>query len=91
MQIAPNANASNLDWEDSWGKLVPLSVPLFQVAPPPSPAHIMWVEPMEFDFLENVNIIQPPLTRTIDEATHQSLLHQSLQDYKDIWEDLAKR
>lgn len=45
----------------------------------------------EVDPLENSEVSQPPLTLTIDDTTHQSLLEQSLREYKEIWEDLANR
>ena len=84
-------NSSTEDWQDSQWQIVPFFVTLSQVAPPAFPSDIVWAEPLEFVLPGTVRFSQPPLTRTIDEATHQSLLEQSLREYEDIWRDLADR
>ena len=91
MLIPQSTNASTRDWQDSAWKLVPLNVPLHDVAPPTTQRGYQWVDVQDYAALGAVVIAQPPLTRILNETTHEDLLQESLRDYEDIWRDLAER
>ena len=91
MLMPQSTNASTRDWQNSAWRLVPLNVPLLDVAPPPIQSGFQWVDVQDYAALGGVLTAQPPLTRTLDETTHEDLLQESLRDYEDIWRDLAER
>ena len=89
--MTQSTNASTRDLQNSALKLVPLSVPLLDVAPPPIQSGFQWVDVQDYATFGGFLIAQPPLTRTLDETTHEELLQESLRDYEDIWRELAER
>ena len=89
MSIPQTENSNMQVWIDQGWKLrTPLNVPITQESPVLS-RDISIEEPHEVSSAGFV-LVWPSRVRNIDMLTHETLLEKSLQEYNNIWRNLAK-
>lgn len=90
LMTLPQTETTNMKvWQESVWRIRPLNVPVLSLAPPPTRTDL---EAHEFEGVGGgFELIRPLRKGTIDTATHQTLLKQSLREYEEIWRTLAER
>jgi len=90
--ILPQTESTNMRaWQKSGWRLTPLNIPVLLVSPPIARTDFRNAEIDDLAPVGGFEITPASNRRTIDPLTHQSLLEQSLREYKEIWTILAQR